>query len=228
MSNEKKKRAQTKNHTFGEKYGTKDQLKTLEHAKNYGMSSERLKEIMDLAERYDEMVMKLSQPNADCIKKMQASEKAHLVHMVLGICGEYTEVVDSVDLYKAGLSAAALYDSVKELGDLLFYTRGAIVVMERYNDKITVPSPVSCQTLRLTGEIAEVTKKLVMYDESDLAQKLYDLLKLMEAHIRTMGNSIGVDIETIMLENFKKLEKRYGKDMQYTDAAAIAKADQKE
>lgn len=187
-----------------------------------------LKDIMDLPERYDEMVMQLSQPNEDCIKKMQSAEKAHLVHMVLGICGEYAEVVDSVYMYTERLSEAALYDSVKELGDLLFYTRGAIIVMERYNDKLEVSSPAACQKSRLTEEIAEVTKKFVMYDKADLAQKLYDLIKVMEAQIRTMGNSIGVGIETIMLENFKKLEKRYGKNMQYTDAAAIAKADQKE
>lgn len=186
-----------------------------------------LKDIMDLPERYDEMVMQLSQHNEDCIKKMQSAEKAHLVHMVLGICGEYAEVIDAVYVYKSRLSSTALWDSVKELGDLLFYTRGAIVVMERYNDKLEVSSPAAWKS-RLTGEIAEVTKKFVMYDKADLAQKLYDLLKLMEANIRTMGNSIGVDIETIMLENFKKLEKRYGKNMQYTDAAAIAKADQQE
>ena len=88
-------------------------------------------------ETYSEMVTRLKKPGADILKDMDAF-KANLVHMVLGVIGEYGEVVRAYDAWfdatckiERSILAAKV---VKELGDLEFYIEGLSQIIRYSGD----------------------------------------------------------------------------------------------
>ena len=73
--------------------------------------------------QYSDLVKALAKPGAEIAASMTA-EEAHLIHMVLGICGEAGELLDAIKkavVYKKPLD---LTNVVEELGDIEFYLEG--------------------------------------------------------------------------------------------------------
>lgn len=69
------------------------------------------------------MVRALAKPGSEIATSMKANE-AHLIHMVLGICGETGELLDAIKkavIYKKPIDLANI---IEELGDIEFYLEG--------------------------------------------------------------------------------------------------------
>jgi NTP pyrophosphatase (non-canonical NTP hydrolase) len=73
------------------------------------------------------------------------------------------------------------------------------------------------------GEIQDLFKKKVMYGKdvqtSDFIDEIGDILW----YIGVACNTLGVSFEEIMEKNWKKLSVRYGKDLTFSEEAAIIK-----
>ncbi len=72
---------------------------------------------------HHDMVDILAKPGKD-INEQMTDEEAHLIHMVMGICGEAGELLDAIKkfvIYKKPLDRENV---VEELGDLEFYLEG--------------------------------------------------------------------------------------------------------
>lgn len=73
------------------------------------------------------------------------------------------------------------------------------------------------------GEVQDLFKKRIMYGKdvqvSDFVDEIGDLLW----YIGVACNTLGISFEEIMDKNYKKLSTRYGKDLTYSDKAAIMK-----
>lgn len=77
----------------------------------------------ELELKYGEMVQALAKPGQDIVTSMTA-EKAHLLHMAVGIAGEAGELLDAVKKHVIYGKALDLDNVVEELGDLEFYIHG--------------------------------------------------------------------------------------------------------
>lgn len=166
------------------------------------------------------MVEKLSKDNADIISKMRGG-KGHLVHMVLGIVGEAKEV--SVEMNKARNTNVEL---VKEAGDLLFYLTGAMEYGFEIHGEIPYVHGNNAEySIDWVNELAEATKKYVMYGDASKWEDVFTALQSGMAYMVTLARDLGLDINDIAQANYDKLSKRFGGKLEYTDKAAIAKAD---
>jgi len=72
---------------------------------------------------YCEMVKNLAKPGQDIVATM-SPYRAHLVHMVLGICGEAGELLDSVKKSVIYNKPIDITNIIEELGDIEFYMEG--------------------------------------------------------------------------------------------------------
>ena len=72
---------------------------------------------------YEDMVRSLAKPG-DAIVASLTPEKAHLMHMAIGIAGEAGELLDAIKKYVIYNKPLDLVNVVEELGDLEFYMEG--------------------------------------------------------------------------------------------------------
>jgi NTP pyrophosphatase (non-canonical NTP hydrolase) len=72
---------------------------------------------------YEGLVKALAKPGQDIVDEMTASD-AHLIHMVVGVCGEAGELLDAIKkavIYRKELDRVNV---IEELGDIEFYMEG--------------------------------------------------------------------------------------------------------
>jgi NTP pyrophosphatase (non-canonical NTP hydrolase) len=86
---------------------------------------------MNLDTEFSDMVRALAKPGADIVASL-TPEKAHLLHMAIGIAGEAGELLDAIKKYVIYNKAPDLKNIVEELGDLEFY-------MEGMRDELCIP-----------------------------------------------------------------------------------------
>lgn len=72
---------------------------------------------------YSEMVDALAKPGEEIVKGL-AADSAHLLHMVVGVCGEAGELLDAVKKHVIYGKTLDMDNVVEELGDLEFYLEG--------------------------------------------------------------------------------------------------------
>ena len=72
---------------------------------------------------HSEMVTDLAKPGADILATL-TPEKAHLLHMAIGISGEAGELLDAIKKYVIYNKELDVENVVEELGDLEFYIEG--------------------------------------------------------------------------------------------------------
>jgi NTP pyrophosphatase (non-canonical NTP hydrolase) len=72
---------------------------------------------------HPELVANLAKPGADIVATMSA-EKAHLLHMAVGVAGEAGELLDAVKKAVIYNKELDLENVIEELGDLEFYMEG--------------------------------------------------------------------------------------------------------
>jgi len=73
--------------------------------------------------KHNEMVAALAKPGADIIASL-TPEKAHAIHMAIGISGEAGELLDAIKKYVIYNKTVDRENVVEELGDLEFYIEG--------------------------------------------------------------------------------------------------------
>lgn len=72
---------------------------------------------------HSEMVHVLTKPGADILESMTA-DKAHLMHMMMGVSGEVGELLDSIKKHVAYNKPLDYAHIVEELGDIEYYLEG--------------------------------------------------------------------------------------------------------
>jgi NTP pyrophosphatase (non-canonical NTP hydrolase) len=72
---------------------------------------------------YAKFVATLAKPGADIIASL-TPEKAHLLHMVVGISGEAGELLDAIKKHVIYSKPLDTENVLEELGDLMFYMQG--------------------------------------------------------------------------------------------------------
>lgn len=72
---------------------------------------------------YSEFVSKLCKPG-DKIAESITPEKAHMLHMAIGISGEAGELLDAVKKHVIYEKSLDLANAIEELGDLEFFLEG--------------------------------------------------------------------------------------------------------
>lgn len=72
---------------------------------------------------YSEFVSGLAKPGEDILKQL-TPEDAHLIHMILGVCGEAGELLDAVKKATIYRKEIDLRNVIEELGDIEFYLQG--------------------------------------------------------------------------------------------------------
>lgn len=72
---------------------------------------------------YNAMVAALAKPGAAIVESLDP-EKAHLLHMAIGIAGEAGELLDAIKKHVIYNKVIDLKNVVEELGDLEFYMEG--------------------------------------------------------------------------------------------------------
>ncbi len=72
---------------------------------------------------HKDMVTQLAKPGKD-INENMTDEEAHLIHMVMGICGEAGELLDAIKKYVIYKKPLDRENVIEELGDLEFYLEG--------------------------------------------------------------------------------------------------------
>lgn len=75
------------------------------------------------SELYGQMVHALAKPSQDILGTLDPP-KVHLLHMIMGICGEAGELLDAIKKHVAYNKPLDLYNVVEELGDIEFYLEG--------------------------------------------------------------------------------------------------------
>jgi len=73
--------------------------------------------------KYDEMVRALVKPG-DAIIESLTSEKAHALHMAVGISGEAGELLDAIKKHVIYNKEIDRENVIEELGDIEFYLEG--------------------------------------------------------------------------------------------------------
>lgn len=73
--------------------------------------------------KYAEMVKALAKPGQDIVDTLTA-DKAHNLHMAVGVCGEAGELIDAVKKQVIYGKPLDLENVIEELGDLEFYIEG--------------------------------------------------------------------------------------------------------
>lgn len=76
-----------------------------------------------------EMVKALTKPGYQLLEEM-TPRKAHLNHMVIGLCGEVGEIADCIKKYTMYQKNLDVDNLKEEIGDLLFYTFGILNELE--------------------------------------------------------------------------------------------------
>ncbi len=73
--------------------------------------------------KHNEMVAALAKPGADIIATL-TPEKAHVIHMAVGISGEAGELLDAIKKHVIYNKPIDRENVIEELGDLEFYMEG--------------------------------------------------------------------------------------------------------
>lgn len=173
---------------------------------------------------YIAFVQSRAKPGADILATMTA-EKAHLLHMAVGISGEAAEF----------FSATQTLDTVnqrEEAGDILFYITGATLALPSWNDsdwhearsirRLNKHSGsfVHDALVMAAGDFLDLVKKYTVYN------KPFDEPAIKEALIEVLYQLIqyyGDVMDLLMADNVSKLTKRYATG--YSDKAAQERAD---
>jgi len=170
---------------------------------------------------HPELVRALAKPGADIITSL-TPVNMHLLHMVVGVCGEVAETI-------RGIMNRDRENIVEELGDTEFYLEG---IYDVTGIQRTTWNPHECgMDTELfavhAGELLDAVKKAAIYnkplDYSNLAVALASLEQQMQAvrNMFTIGKQETID------HNIAKLSKRYASGG-YSDAQAQARADKVE
>lgn len=173
---------------------------------------------------YIEFVRSRAKPGADILATL-TPEKAHLLHMAIGISGEAAELI--------GATTAENYN--EELGDGIFYAVGATFAFLSWTEEdwITsrdcVNSPYWTLPTReislvvAAGNFLDLVKKYTIYNKTPDVVQLKTALQFVLYELQRCAQGNNVTFDQLIQENIAKLTKRYANG--YSDKAAQERAD---
>lgn len=166
------------------------------------------------------MVRALVKPGAAIVDSL-TPEKAHLLHMAVGISGEIAEL--------EGCLAAPAFDFgnlVEELGDLEFYLEGLRLGVAEVQRRVPDQLPADARSHLVVhgGAALDAVKKHVVYNKPLEVDLLQTALDDIEASLAVIRATYDVSREEVLAGNQAKLAVRYRKGS-YSDQQAVARAD---
>jgi len=177
-------------------------------------------------ETYSEMVTRLKKPGADILKDMDAF-KANLVHMVLGVIGEYGEVERAYRAWQNNYKGTSVSKSIlaaaliKELGDLEFYLEGLRQILRANAFYFKTQEPKGINNL------AEIAKKVLATNKPVDKGIICAEIEVIDQYMLDIRSDLGITLEDVLKVNMNKLNDRFGSG-QYSDKQAIERADEYE
>ena len=166
------------------------------------------------------MVAQLAKPGADIVATM-TPERAHLLHMAMGISGEVAELLLAVE-------SEDTENAIEELGDIEFYLVGLCQGMGIHFDRskcvIEIKKDPLTWLIIVAGDVLDQTKKVVIYDDNSRLTQLGSAIGEFVATLDTLYKQSQFAREQAIEANIKKLGKRY-KGFNYSDQAAKVRAD---
>jgi NTP pyrophosphatase (non-canonical NTP hydrolase) len=206
----------------------------------YDIAMGAIQEHVAIEKRHAEMVTMLAKPGAAILGTM-TPEKAHLLHMAVGISGEVGEVLQALvrsTEVKSNEEAQEVLDNVREeLGDIEFYMEGLrqgigvsryeiIAIAERLsNPMVKAIPPVGIAVF--AGNVLDQVKKHVIYNKELALQELKNELAGLEYHLSAFRSEYRFHRTDSLNHVYNKLiggEKARYKDG-YSDKAAQERAD---
>lgn len=174
---------------------------------------------------YSDMVTKLAKPGDEILESLTPL-KCHMIHMCLGIAGEYGEL--QFELYQFFIGVANRKNVVKEFGDLEFYLEGLRQAfnIERYEFAGDKPTEVLESSTGAIGILIDIVKKGIAYDKEFPIDKLEIAFRDVEFLLEFLRRSNRISRNETISSNIEKLAERYN-DFVYSDSAAVKRVDVK-
>lgn len=178
---------------------------------------------------YDQFVASLAKPGQAIVDSMTA-EKAHMLHMAVGIAGEAGELLSAiVDNAHFGTELDRT-NMIEELGDVEFYAEGLIQATGVTPAIFKAPVRLTRREVHgailsvIAADLLDLVKKHVIYDKPlDKAAVCAKLVGLVH-EMTCLRTTISVTREEVIAANKEKLGKRYSSGS-YTDKQAQERAD---
>ncbi len=192
---------------------------------------------------HPEMVRVLAKSGANILAGLNP-HKCHLFHMAIGMATEVGgEMLPAMARYIEGSNQTDWENVLEEFGDFEFYFRGACQGIGLEDDHVFNfdhdfrPGSIRMMGEHLTELVIETAnfldlaaKKEAVYGKQVLSDEYYNSLKKIRYHLSYLYAGLsqhGITFEAALAANINKLGDRY-KNFQYTDQAAIARADKAE
>ena len=189
---------------------------------------------------FNEHVKALAKP-ASAIMESLTPMKCHLLHMEVGVTGEYLEILQEES---KGTGATGM---MKEVGDILFYMQGICytIMPDKADWMETVLIPMADDPESIIAYIQDDKdnrektllngvegvsvwiKRHVFYEKSDKDNPiaaLFDHLTMIAMNLGMLSRQCGFTLEEAMAENQVKLADRYPEGA-FSNEAANARAD---
>ncbi len=181
------------------------------------------------------MVQNLAKPGEKIIETL-TPEKAHILHMAVGVIGEVTgELLDAV--YSADMSGMGIdrENMREELGDTEFYLEGLrqgihatrIEATMRYVHDENVPVVPLIGLVIVSGQLLDYVKKYVVYNKEMDRDAIVERLGAIDFYMGKLYEEFAITRAETIEANINKLSK--GKNARYkegySDQAAQTRAD---
>lgn len=181
---------------------------------------------------YGQFVAALAKPGAAIVASMTA-EKAHAMHMAVGVAGEAGELLECFQKHAQG-EPLDMENAVEELGDIEFYLEGLrqATGLRSDFDGVLVGEPQLAgrhvvTIAVLAGALLDVIKKHVIYNKPLDTDKALQYITALETQLLFAYEALKVTREEVIAANMKKLGVRYSSGS-YSDKQAQVRADKAE
>lgn len=187
-----------------------------------------------LFQSYRDMVAKLAKSGEEICKELD-QEKAHLLHMAIGIAGEINS-----ELLMAVFNDD-MENLIEEAGDVEFYLEGLQMVYGeatwsetnefmyhlKFNEERMQGAPSTVYLQIASGELLDIAKKPSMYGKpinEDIRLRIRGCCGVIRFYLDSLYNEFNVPRTLAREKNFEKLSVRYGKGS-FSNEQAQTRAD---
>ena len=160
--------------------------------------------VLSYDEAYTKMVRDLAKSGDDIIKTL-TPEKAHMLHMAVGISGEIGEILKCVT---RGLGMENL---IEESGDTEFYLEGITLFTDlvmpegRCNINGTTPTDFAVEASIAASDVIDAVKKSAIYGKDLAEEKLIAALQELVSALASLYNVTGTSRVGVRAANVVKL-----------------------
>lgn len=184
---------------------------------------------------FSNLVASLAKPGQDIVDTLNA-DKAHLLHMTIGVCGEAGELLYALNEWMR-TNVLHAENALEESGDILFYIEGmresfgytqedmlaAMPQKQQLRDNVDALI-LGVQISYISADVLDQVKKHVIYNKDLDIARIGASLYSIEHLVASVLGGMGYTREDALQYNIAKLGKRYSTGT-YSDQAAQDRAD---